>query len=354
MNKITEKWLLTGIVIGSVRDCFLYFSEAFYLLYPIKARGKIRTKKEDSASSLQKKTDITTGMWGSCLWTFDSSTGELSIGGGNLGIASQSPWNTKQILNTTIQAINFTGNVKLPVTSSQLFSGTNNELFLSLLTSVTNSSLLDTSQVRDMTSMFYGCKNLNRLDISSWETAQVTKMTYTFYSCINLSTLDVSSWNTNNVTDMNGMFVFARGLKSLDISSFTFAQVEVMDKFLYGTTSLSKLTVGASFATLRGDNSVIGLPNPKQFKGGWIGISESNKDVVYGSSDDLVDDFRSENQGIFVWEKVAPNLTSKFDRVAFVWSESNKPSYFLFKNMKLISFVRKFVDDYHLFSDENK
>ena len=54
--------------------------------------------------------------------------------------------------------------------------------------------------------MFYCCKNLSKLNLSSFNTNNVTNMNKMFYYCVNLSQLNLSSFNTNNVTDMSGMF----------------------------------------------------------------------------------------------------------------------------------------------------
>lgn len=44
----------------------------------------------------------------------------------------------------------------------------------------------------------------------------------------------------------------------------------------------------------------------------------------------------------------------EFSGVAFVWSENDNSPYFLFKNKNLVNLDRKFIDDHHLFSEEEK
>ena len=62
----------------------------------------------------------------------------------------------------------------------------------------------DTSNVTDMSYMFYGCR-VNELDLSSFNTENVTDMSYMFNEC-SVKKLDLSSFNVSNVTDMNYMF----------------------------------------------------------------------------------------------------------------------------------------------------
>ena len=66
-------------------------------------------------------------------------------------------------------------------------------------------SYLNTSEVTNMSSMFYGCK-LKSLDLSHFNTANVTDMIGMFDSCSELTSLDLSSFNTAKVTSMSTMF----------------------------------------------------------------------------------------------------------------------------------------------------
>ena len=64
---------------------------------------------------------------------------------------------------------------------------------------------LNTSEVTNMSSMFYGCK-LTSIDLSHFNTAKVTDMIGMFDSCSKITSLDLSSFNTSNVTSMSTMF----------------------------------------------------------------------------------------------------------------------------------------------------
>ena len=59
------------------------------------------------------------------------------------------------------------------------------------------------SNVTNMYSMFYGCKNFNQ-DISNWDVSTVTNMTYLFYD--SKFNGDISDWNVSSVKDMREMF----------------------------------------------------------------------------------------------------------------------------------------------------
>ena len=76
----------------------------------------------------------------------------------------------------------------------------------------------DTSKVKNMSNMFYGCESLESLpeEISNMNVSQVQYMSYMFSNCKNLQSLpDISNWDTNNVINMNNMFENCSSLKKL-------------------------------------------------------------------------------------------------------------------------------------------
>ena len=69
-----------------------------------------------------------------------------------------------------------------------------------------------------MSCMFYECKGLASLDLSSFNTAKVTEMSLMFRSC-DMTSLDVSGFNTANVTKMSGMFYGCAKLNTIYVGS---------------------------------------------------------------------------------------------------------------------------------------
>ena len=65
--------------------------------------------------------------------------------------------------------------------------------------------------------MFYDYRNLNSIDLSSFNTNNVTNMSFMFSGCSSLNSIDLSEFNTNNVTNMSLMFSFCSSLKSYSI-----------------------------------------------------------------------------------------------------------------------------------------
>ena len=111
-----------------------------------------------------------------------------------------------------------------------------------------NLSKLDTSNVANMSFMFYKCNTLTSLDLSSFDTRNVAIMSYMFSYCGSLTNLDLSSFDTRNVANMSYMFDGCNTLTSLDLSSFDTRNVANMSYMLHGCNTLMTLDL-SSFDT---------------------------------------------------------------------------------------------------------
>ena len=107
-------------------------------------------------------------------------------------------------------------------------------------------SKLDTSNLTDMSDMFYNCSKLTSVgDLSSWNTPKVTTIYGMFSSCSALTTLDLSSWNTSKVTNMNSMFSSCSSLTTLDLSSWNTSKVASMNYMFDRCSSLTTLDLSS-------------------------------------------------------------------------------------------------------------
>ena len=87
---------------------------------------------------------------------------------------------------------------------------------------------LNTSEVKDMSKMFYGCSALTSIDLKHFNTQNVTNMKGMFRRCSALTSLDLQHFNTQNVTDMRIMFDDCKALKTLDLQNFNTQNVTEM------------------------------------------------------------------------------------------------------------------------------
>lgn len=87
-------------------------------------------------------------------------------------------------------------------------------------------SNLDTSNATDMSYMFDNCSSLASLDLSGWDVSRVIGMYALFSGCSSLASLELPGWNTSNVIDMGCMFDNCSSLTSLDLSGWDMSKIE--------------------------------------------------------------------------------------------------------------------------------
>ena len=110
-------------------------------------------------------------------------------------------------------------------------------------------SSFNTSNVTNMHGMFYECANLTNLNVSSFNTSKVTDMSVMFNDCSDLTSLDLSSFNTSKVTNMSGMFYECENLTNLNVSSFNTSKVANMDAMFFQCAKLTTIYAGNGWTT---------------------------------------------------------------------------------------------------------
>ena len=175
--------------------------------------------------------------------TIDGSNGEYE-----LNIGSDYPgWITDHKTDITKVVFDESFKIARPTTGSYWFSSCKN------LVTIENISYLNTSEMTDMSYMFYGCENLQSLDVSNFNTENVTDMSVMFRKCKNLQSLDVSNFNTAKVKNMDNMFADCWRLQSLDLSNFNTENVTNMQFMFYWCNNLQSLNV-SNFNTAKVEN----------------------------------------------------------------------------------------------------
>ncbi len=214
--------------------------------------------KADSkpASSAKAPRAITTNTNGTSTWTFDSDTGLLVFGAGQLAQRIDQNLEAAGLVATQVKKIQFESNVIAPVSVTYLFANlgqlsefidlqnfdTSNVTSMSYWfynsKGLTNPDLsaLNTSNVTNMSSMFYG-SGVTNLDLRGWNVDKVTNFSYMFYNDTALSTLNLSNWGGNRTAtsvNMNFMFGYTR-TTTLNLTNFKTTNVTNMSYMFFGT-----------------------------------------------------------------------------------------------------------------------
>ena len=104
-------------------------------------------------------------------------------------------------------------------------------------------SNFDTSQVTNMSNMFYNCNSLKKINLANFNTENVDNMSSMFSFCNSLLNLNLSFFNTQNVTDMSYMFIDCNSLLNLDLSNFNTENVVNMGYMFSGNRKLTDLNL---------------------------------------------------------------------------------------------------------------
>ena len=148
--------------------------------------------------------------------------------------------------------------------------------------------------------LFSQLTNLNKINgLDKLDTSKVTSMLRMFYDCKKIVSLDLSSFDTTNVTRFNVMFANDPSLTSVDLSSFTVANdATTMGMFVLikdYTPSLTKLILGKGFKFTTSN----GRPNNSlQQPGTWVNMGEGDGSLAKGtnqwSSADLMTNYQGD------------------------------------------------------------
>ncbi len=116
--------------------------------------------------------------------------------------------------------------------NGEIFANSNSSYLFNYFTelkTIENLTLLNTSQVINMSHMFSNCKSLLNIDLSNFDTSKVANMNGIFSmwnktddaaSTGSLTSLNLRSFDTSKVTNMYDMFAYNKNLEELNISSF--------------------------------------------------------------------------------------------------------------------------------------
>ena len=107
----------------------------------------------------------------------------------------------------------------------------------------------DTSKVTDMSGMFSNCSNLECIDLSGFNTSELVDIHGIFSYCYNIRSISIPI-NTNKVKRMNSMFVSCKNLRRVDLSSFNTSKVIDMGNMFRYCENLERLDIG----NFRGDS----------------------------------------------------------------------------------------------------
>ena len=149
------------------------------------------------------------------------------------------PWSS---INTKVGIVHFDDSFKdaRPTSTRRWFKDFSN------VTNFTGLKNLNTSNVTNMSAMFYNCKSMVYFDGSTWDTSNVTDMSEMFYNCSSLLKIEkgtkakywYQNFNTSKVEDMSYMFAGCSKLTRADLDNFKSDALTSTEYMFSGCTAL--------------------------------------------------------------------------------------------------------------------
>ena len=122
--------------------------------------------------------------------------------------------------------------------------------------------------IKNTYGLFKGCHNLQDIDVSMLNTINIQDMSNMFAWCLSLKTLDLSNFRTDHAITMSSMFESCMELTELDLSSFDLSNCINMARMFMNCQNLTTLDI-RNFKPI----------NP--ILGGWDNIFYNCKSLKY-------------------------------------------------------------------------
>ena len=171
-------------------------------------------------------------------WTYNGKDYSLTVTGEDRGINTLPSTLPEAILSNTKKIV-FKDCVVVGGSMSYMFAGLRENLIS------VDMSGLDTSNVTDMSNMFYWCSNLKSVNMSGLDTSNVTDMSDMFSWCDSLTSVNLCGLDTSNVKDMSYMFASCDNLVKVDMSTLDTSKVEDMSNMFSGCDNLTSVDLSS-------------------------------------------------------------------------------------------------------------
>lgn len=138
--------------------------------------------------------------------------------------------------------------------------------------------------------------NIKNIDIHTWDTSNVTDMSFMFYECRNLESINLSGIDTSNVRSMANMFDSCETIKNINLSKLNMSNVRNFSRMFNRCLSLENIDIsGCNTKNIRDVANMFN--NCKNIKNIKLSKSLAGKLLTYHLQDELPL-YRNEQLGI--------------------------------------------------------
>ena len=129
-------------------------------------------------------------------------------------------------------------------------------------------STFNTSSATNIVGIFQDCSALTSINVSGLDFSSTTSLSGMFNNCRSLTSIDVSSFDTSNITNMEFMFKDCRALTSLDVSNFDTSNVITAASMFQNCYALETIYASSAFVTTQMSTSTAMFGSCESIVGG--------------------------------------------------------------------------------------
>ncbi|MEG0366346.1 MAG: BspA family leucine-rich repeat surface protein, partial [Coprobacillus sp.] len=171
--------------------------------------------------------------------------GGLFSGSDRLEKINVSGWNVSHIksFNGVFMETSALKTIDLSTWKTTSLESTKNMFHKSGLRTV-NLNTMDTSKVKDFSSMFSNMDYVSEFEIDQWDTSSGENFSAMFSYDERLHDLDLSTFDTSKAINMSSMFYNTKFLRNLNLTNWDTSNVKDFSYMFSGKTNIPKLDVG--------------------------------------------------------------------------------------------------------------
>jgi len=199
-----------------------------------------------AATPTPEVTSTIKGVNGTVNWSFDSTTGAMTLGGGTIGSVDF----TYTDANDTVQTVSREEIKSMAVTDELYITGDNGVdkihrvgLFSWLPNGVTGLDKVDVSQATDLRDFFVETNLSQTVDLNGWDVRKVTNMDDLFNKATGVTDIELNDWKTNSLTSMDETFSWMDQVITINVADWDTSHVTTMTEAFRTNSKLANLDV---------------------------------------------------------------------------------------------------------------
>ncbi len=113
-------------------------------------------------------------------------------------------------------------------------------------------SYLNTNNSKSFEGMFHECSKIKEINVSKFKTTNCENISFMFYHCSSLESIDMLNWDMKNINNITYLFGGCRNLKNIKMNFNNDKKLKFDG--IFGKSKRVRLPEGGSFVWKKGTN----------------------------------------------------------------------------------------------------